>query len=175
LRLAFLGTRSHSNGLDFLVPVLEHVLRDNRDMTLAVFLGRHLPARVARLPGVENCAPLAWADYRARMAGERFHVLLAPLPDTPFNRGRSLTKLMEAAGAGAALLASARSPFSGAIETGRDGLLLSDTPGDWVREIRRLAANREAARKLAEGSARLALRIGDPERLALFWRERLAF
>ncbi|MFM9846964.1 MAG: glycosyltransferase [Hyphomicrobiaceae bacterium] len=175
LRLAFLGTRSHSNGLDFLAPVLEHVLRDNRDITLAVFLGRHLPARVARLPGVENCAPLAWADYRARMAGERFHLLLAPLPDTPFNRGRSLTKLMEAAATGAALLASARLPFSAAIEAGRNGLLLGDDPGEWVRAIQRLAADRDAARGLAEGSARLAQRVGDPERLVLFWRERLGF
>ncbi len=173
LRLAFLGTRSHANGLDFLAPVLEQVLSDSRDITLTVSFGKHLPARVARLPGVENHAPLAWADYQARMAGERFHLLLAPLPDTPFNRGRSLTKLMEAAAAGAALLASARLPFSGAIEAGRDGLLLSDEPGEWMREIRRLAADREVACRLAEGSARLAHRIGDPERLALFWRERL--
>jgi hypothetical protein len=42
-----------------------------------------------------------------------------------------------------------------------------------VRAIRRLAVEREAARSLAEGAASLARRIGDPERLALFWRERL--
>jgi hypothetical protein len=172
-RLAFLGTRSHSNGLDFLAPVLEKVLTGGRDVTFTSFFGRHLPARIARLPGVENHAPMPWIDYRARMAGERFHALLAPLPDTLFNRGRSLTKLMESAATGAALLASNRPPFSAAVESGRDGSLLGDDPGDWVREIRRLAAERDEARSLAEGGARLARRIGDPERLALFWRERL--
>lgn len=172
-RLTFLGTRSHANGLDFLAPVLEQVLTSGQNITFTAFFGRYLPARVARLPGVENHAPLSWAAYRERMAGERFHALLAPLPDTPFNRGRSLTKLMEAAATGAALLASKRAPFSAAVESGRDGLLLGDDPSDWVREIRRLAPEREAARSLAEGGARLARRIGDPERLALFWRERL--
>ena len=80
---------------------------------------------------------------------------------------------MEAAATGAALITSARPPFSAAIESGRDGLLLGDDPDDWVREIRCLAADRELARGLAEGSARAARRIGDPERVALFWRERL--
>ncbi len=173
LRLAFLGTRSHANGLDFLAPILEQVLTGDGDITLTVFFGRHLPTRIARLPGVENHAPLPWADYRTRMAPERFHVLLAPLLDTPFNRGRSLTKLMEAAAAGAALMASDRLPFSAAIKAGRDGLLLGDVAGDWVREIRRLAADREAARILAEGTTRLARRFGDPEKLDLFWRQRL--
>lgn len=173
LRLAFLGTRSHANGLDFLTPVLEQVLTGARDVTLTVFFGKHLPSPIARLRGVENHAPLAWAAYRSRMAGERFHLLLSPLPDTPFNRGRSLTKLMEAAATGAALLASRRAPFDAAIANGRDGLLIGDDPDDWVREIRRLAADREAARLLADGSALLAQRIGDPERLGQFWRERL--
>jgi glycosyltransferase involved in cell wall biosynthesis len=173
LRLAFLGTRSHSVGLDFLAPVLDQILTSDRDVTLTVFFGKHLPARIAGLPGVKNHAPLPWADYQARMAGERFHLLLAPLPDTPFNRGRSLTKLMEAAATGAVLLASDRLPFSAAVESGRDGLLLGDDPADWVRGIRRLADDREAARGLAKGSARLARHIGDPERVALFWRERL--
>ena len=172
-RLAFLGTRSHANGLDFLAPVLEQVLASGQNITFTAFFGRYLPARIARLPGVENHAPLSWAAYRERMAGERFHVLLAPLPDTPFNRGRSLTKLMEAAATGAVLLASNRPPFSAAVESGRDGMLLGDDPSDWVLEIRRLAAERDEARSLAEGAADLARRIGDPERVALFWRERL--
>ena len=173
LRLAFLGTRSHADGLDFLAPVLEQVLTNGRDITLTVFFGRYLSARIARLPGVENHAPLPWIDYRARTEGARFHALLAPLPDTLFNRGRSLTKLMEAAATGATLVVSARLPFSAAIESGRDGLLMGDDPVDWVREIKRLAVDRGTARSLAEGSARVARRIGDPERLALFWRERL--
>jgi glycosyltransferase involved in cell wall biosynthesis len=172
-RLAFLGTRSHANGLDFLAPVLEQVLASGQNITFTSFFGRHLPARIACLLGVENHAPLSWAAYRERMAGERFHALLAPLLDTPFNRGRSLTKLMEAAATGAALLVSDRLPFSGVVEPGREGLLLGDKPDDWVRAIRRLAVEREQARSLAEGAASLARRIGDPERLALFWRERL--
>jgi glycosyltransferase involved in cell wall biosynthesis len=174
-RLAFLGTRSHANGFDFLAPVLEQVLTNGQHITLTAFFGRYLPPRIARLPGVENHAPLPWADYRDRMAGERFHALLAPLPDTPFNRGRSLTKLMEAAATGAALLTSVRAPFNDAIETGRDGLLLGDDPAEWIREIQCLTADRDAARSLAEGGARLARRVGDPDRLALFWRERLGF
>ncbi len=174
-RLAFLGTRSHANGFDFLAPVLEQVLTNGQNITLTAFFGRHLPPRITGLPGVENHAPLPWADYRVRMAGERFHALLAPLPDTHFNRGRSLTKLMEAAATGAALLTNARAPFNDAIESGHDGLLLGDDAAEWVAEIQRLTADRDAARCLAEGGARLARRIGDPDRLALFWRERLGF
>ena len=75
-----MSTRSHANGFDFLAPVLEQVLTNGQHITLTAFFGKHLPPRIGRLSGVETMRRLPWADYRFRMAGERFHALLAPLP-----------------------------------------------------------------------------------------------
>ena len=100
-------------------------------------------------------------------------MVLAPLPDTPFNRGRSLTKVMETAGVGGVGLFSAREPFSGGLKHGHDGLLLEDDPALWMTEIERLAANLPSAKALAEGLAVTAQRLGDRQTLRLFWLERL--
>jgi glycosyltransferase involved in cell wall biosynthesis len=171
LRMAFLGTRSHCNGLEFIAPALRDVLGD--DIRLTLFFGRHLPQDLARLPGIDNRQPLTWPAYRAFVAQERFHVLLAPLPETPFNRGRSISKLMDAAAVGAALLTSDREPFRSALTDGEGGHLLPDDPARWASAIRRLARDRQKARHLAAGAARLSGRLGDPGIAAAFWRQRL--
>ena len=172
VRLAFLGTRSHAAGMSFLTPVLQRLGRRS-DIRCTLFFGKHIPAQLKSLPSIDNRNPLSWEEYRQFSASERYHMVLAPLPDTPFNRGRSLTKVMETAGVGGVGLFSAREPFSGGLKHGHDGLLLEDDPALWMTEIERLAANLPSAKPLAEGLAVTAQRLGDRQNLRLFWLERL--
>jgi hypothetical protein len=172
LRMAFLGTRSHGAGIEFLSPILE-ALRDRTNIRCSLFFGKDLPMSLKRVPFIDNRAPLSWVQFKQFAARERYHIVLAPLPDTTFNRGRSISKLLDTAAVGAAGLFSARMPFSRAITHREDGLLLGDDPAVWRTEIERLIGDLKTARVLAENAAITAQRLGSKERLRAFWIERL--
>jgi hypothetical protein len=172
-RIAFLGTRSHAEGLAFLVPVLDAVATARRDIRVVLFFGRHLPKPLKGRPRIESRRPLPWSGYKAVLERERFHVVLAPLPDTLFNRGRSITKFLDVAAVGAAGLFSARPPFTDVVSDGVHGLLLPDDPAEWRDSVLRLAADLSAARRLSEAARAHARQLGDPARVRAFWRARL--
>lgn len=174
LRLAFLGTRSHAASLPLLSEIVAGLERRRIACRLTIFFGAHLPERLARSPLIDNRAPLSWPRFRKWQQRSRFDVLMAPLPDTVFNRGRSLTKLYDAAAVGAAALCSARAPFSDRLHSGEHGLLLPDEPDAWCNAIEALANDRIRLHALAAGTRALAKRIGAPERLRQFWLRRLA-
>ena len=158
--------------MEFLTPVLEH-LRSLGDMRCTVFFGKHLPARLKRLQYIDNREPLSWEQFKEFTAHERFHIVLAPLPDTLFNRGRSISKLMDTVAVGGAGMFSARAPFSGTITHNHDGVLLGDDVTVWCAEIRRLTANLQAALLLAQRAVTTAERVGSRKNLRRFWAERL--
>ena len=97
----------------------------------------------------------------------------APLPESPFNRGRSITKLMDVAAVGAVGLYADRAPFRPAVTHGHDGLLLSDEPRRWAEALIGLAVDSRSAAALAAGGLRLAAQRGDRRRLRRFWAGRL--
>jgi glycosyltransferase involved in cell wall biosynthesis len=173
LKLAFLGTRSHGAGIDFLASALVDLAGRLPEARTTLFFGKHLPPALRRLGRIDNRQPLDWQEFRRFLAQERFHILLAPLPDTPFNAGRSITKILDAAAVGACGLYSDRRPFRGIVANGENGLLLPDDPSLWVGEIVRLAEDHASARRMAEAGAALARRLGDSQRLRRFWLERL--
>jgi len=175
VRAAFLGTRSHGAGLDFLSEIADAINKSQLRLRLTVFLGSHIPPLLAKNPIVENRKPLSWPAFRRLLEKERFHLLLAPLPDTPFNKGRSITKLLDAAAVGAAGIYSNRLPFADRVTHGADGLLVGDNVENWLEAISGLAGNLERTRGIAAGGASLARRVGDPDRLRAFWQSRLAF
>ncbi len=117
---------------------------------------------------------MSWTEFRGHLGANRYHIVLAPLPDTPFNSGRSLSKLMDAAGAGAAGLFSDRTPFRQVVSHGESGMLIGDDPRAWISVARSLLADRQATATLARNAAVLASRIGDPAILRAFWRRELA-
>lgn len=172
-RIAFLGTRSHAAGMAFLAPVLDAVAAARRDIRVVLFFGRHLPKPLRGRAQIDNRRPLPWRRYKAVLQHERFHVVLAPLPDTPFNRGRSLTKFFDVAAVGATGVFSARAPFTDAVTDGVHGLLLPDDPVAWRESILRLASDLGVAHRLSEGARGRARHIGDPARVRAFWRARL--
>lgn len=174
LRLAFLGTRSHGAGLETLAEIAHSLAARRAPVRLTMFMGKHLPTDLARLAIVDNRRPLDWVAFKAFQRAERFHVMLAPLPDTPFNRGRSITKLMDVAAVGAAGLLADRAPFEGRVDNGRSGLLLGDDPRLWVEAILHCMEQPSQTRALAEGGAQLARRLGDPQRVRAFWMQRMA-
>lgn len=173
LRLAFFGTRSHNTSLGLIEEIAERLRERLPGARLTLFFGRHLPASLARLPNIDNRKALPWGEFRQLLSREPFHIGLAPLPDTPFARARSITKLLDHAAAGVAGLYSDAPPFAGAITHGRDGLLLPWDARVWVREIERLEGEREQLVGMARQGVGLARILGSPAQLRAFWLARL--
>ncbi len=173
LKLAFFGTRSHAASLDFLRAVAEGLLKTVPAARLTLFFGRHAPRALRRLPNVDNRAPLAWPAFRALLSRERFHLGLAPIPDTPFARARSFTKLLDHAACGATGLYSDAPPFAEVLSGEGGGVLLPWRAGAWVETIAALDADRGRALALAKTGVALAARVGDRARLREFWAGRL--
>jgi hypothetical protein len=173
LRLAFLGTRSHQASLPHLAATMD-LLRDRLPgARLTLFHGRQIPPRLARHPMVESREPVAWEAFHRTLRAACFHIGLGFLTPTPFNRGRSISKVLDHGSAGVAGLYSARPPFEGAVVDGENGLLLGDDAGAWADAVLALAADPARAARLAAGGRFLASRLGDPERVRRFWLARL--
>jgi hypothetical protein len=167
------GTQAHLRDLGHIAPALARFLRQTPEARLTTLLGGAEPEPLRGLANTIHHGALPWPAYRRFVAANRFHVALALTLDTAFNRARSVSKVHDHAGFGAAGLYSARAPFRGIVQHGRTGLLLGDDPADWVAALRSLAANRALTRGLASGGQNLSASLGDPARVRAFWIEAL--
>lgn len=165
------GTRSHLRDIGHLTRALVAFLEERPDAALTTFLGGDSPAALARLPNAVHLPPLGWDDYRRFVAENRFHVAVTPSLDTTINRARSISKIHDHAGFGAAGLYSHRAPFAAAVEDGINGLLLPDDPASWLLALRQLHAGRAGARAIAAGGQALSQRLGDPGLVRAFWAD----
>ena len=173
LRLVFFGTRSHVSSLEFLESLASALATAAPRARLTLFFGRYAPRPLRRMQNVDNRAPLAWTDFRSMINNERFHIGLAPLGDTVFARGRSITKILDHGAAGVAGLYSDAPSYAPAVRHGETGLLLPPDPDVWIKEIVRLGQDRASLRAMAEAGATHAAQLGDPAKLRSFWLNRL--
>lgn len=168
------GSRSHLRDITHLARALAAFLRAAPDAKLTTFLGTDAPKALSGLDNAKHLPPLDWPGYRRFVAENRFHVALTPSFNTAFNRARSVSKIHDHAGFGAASLFSKRAPFAGVVDHGVSGLLLADDPASWLAALRQLAADRSLARRIASGGQDLSLRLGDPGAVRAFWAKALA-
>ena len=167
--LAYLGSVVHRHDLEFLFPVLAALLARHPNLRVHIPARHSLPAGFARHPRVYRIPGLGWGAYRAGLADRRFHIALYPLLDTPFNRGRSINKLIEHAVVGAAPLYSADWVHSGLTVHGISSILLPNTVRAWIEETSALIRAPHRARYLAYGAQRLAARLNDPAPQRRLW------
>jgi hypothetical protein len=168
------GTRAHQRDLGHIARGLAQFLRETPEAKLTTFLGEDAPRSLRDLGNASHLRPLSWLEYRKFVAENRFHVALAPLLDTAFNRARSMSKLHDHAGFGAAGLYSDREPFRGLVRPDASGLLLADDPAHWLAALRRLKANRTLTQRLALGGQGLSARHGSLAQVRAFWLDVLS-
>ncbi|WP_445000731.1 glycosyltransferase family 1 protein [Halomonas mongoliensis] len=152
-RLGFHGTRAHLADLLHIAPALEAVQRERDDTELELMLGEHAPPGLAALPRTLCPAPLPWERFRTYQASRRVHIGLAPLLDTPFNRGKSFIKFLDIAVMGGVGIYSSRPPYTEIVEHGVNGLLAGDDPADWQRCLEWLLNHPEKAHDMACAAA----------------------
>ena len=176
VRVAFLGTRSHLADLEFLTDVLADLCARHGDLEVVTYLGRHTPDALRRLAGVRAEAPMSWHAYKDKVLGrERFHLAVAPMLDTAFNRARSFNKFLDHAAVGAFGLYSRQPALEAAVTSPDHGLLLDADRDVWASELERCVADAGALRGRAKAAAARAEEIGAPHRIRTFWARHLKF
>ncbi|MGM0988734.1 MAG: glycosyltransferase family 1 protein [Pseudomonadota bacterium] len=161
-RIGFHGTRAHLADLAALTPALRALQHGRDDTELELMLGGHVPAPLAELPRTRCPAPLSWPTFRRYQAQQRVHIGLAPLRDTPFNRGKSFIKFLDIAAMGGVGIYANRAPYTELVAHGVNGLLAGDDPAEWQRCLEWLLANPERAASMAEAAARRCRELEDP-------------
>jgi hypothetical protein len=152
-RIGFHGTRAHLADLVHIAPALAALQRGRGDTELELMLGAHVPDTLAGLPRLCAPAPLSWEKFRAFQVSRRVHIGLAPLLDTPFNRGKSFIKFLDIAAMGGVGVYSRRAPYTEIVQHGVNGLLAGDEPDDWYDCVQRLLYRPDEAARMAAAAA----------------------
>ena len=173
LDVVFAATRSHLGDLEMVTPALADFFRQRPDARLTTFLNGHAPKMLRRLDNAIHLSPMSWERYRSFVKANSFHIAIAPAHDTAFNKARSVSKVHDHAGFGAAGVYSALPPFSGIVGHGKSGLLLPNEPPAWNRTLHDLAANPALTLDLAAGGQALSASLGDQQRVRQFWQGQL--
>lgn len=171
--IAYLGSAVHRTDLGFLLPVIEAVLATEPRARFHLAARHLLPPGLARHPRVRRLPGRGWTAYRQAAAGRRFHLALYPLLDTPFNRARSVNKLIEHGLAAAAPIYSANWPEAGQVSDGGDGLVRENDPAAWAEATLSLVRDAAGRRAIAAGAQALARRLNDPAPQRRLWTQAL--
>ncbi|HUF87848.1 MAG TPA: hypothetical protein VMM59_10750 [Thermohalobaculum sp.] len=167
--VACLGSAVHRADLAFLWPVLGAVLAAHPRVRLHLPERQRVPPALAGHPRILAIPGRGWTIYRAALRPRRFHLALYPLMDTPFNRARSVNKLIEHAVVGAAPLYSRSWPEAWRAGAAGAGLLLGSDPGEWRDAIEGLLARPGEMLGLAGRAGELGRALNRPGPQRRLW------
>lgn len=173
IHLTYQGTESHHEDIEFLFPVLCRILARHDNVSCSLFGRRAQSASIKNHPRVKILKPMSWSDYGAFTAANPVHIALVPMLDTPFNRGKSILKVLDVASLGAAGLFSDVMPFNGVVRDGVDGLLVANDPAQWENAIDALLDTPGRIAVLAEAGQVRAHTLGAIEIASTVWRRLL--
>ncbi len=157
LRILCMGTTTHDDDFKLIEPALIRI-KDEYGSRVAIdvvgMTNQHdLPPGLNRL----TLPTMATRSYPGLVqfltsAAPTWHIGLAPLLDTPFNRAKSAIKAMDYAAMGMVVLASDALPYRGSIADGPAGRLVENTEEAWHAALDGLIRDRERRRAIASGS-----------------------
>lgn len=173
IHLTYQGTESHHEDIEFLFPALGRILTRHDNVSCSLFGRRAQSASLKSHPRVRILKPMSWSDYGAFTAANPVHIALVPMLDTPFNRGKSILKVLDVASLGAAGLFSDVMPFNSVVRDGVDGLLVANDPAQWESAIEALLESPDRIALLAEAGQVRARTLGAIEVTSAVWRRLL--
>jgi len=171
-RIGFYGTRAHLTDLVHIAPAIQQIQSQRMDTQVEIMLGPHTPESLVALPRVNAPSPLPWETFKVYQREHHCHIGLAPLLESPFNRGKSLIKFLDITAMGGVGIYSNRYPYTEVVHHGENGLLVNDTPIEWRSALEHLLENPEAAARMAKQAAIDAKKVGGVEAAVQFWLQR---
>lgn len=126
--IGYMGTSGHERDLEMVVPGIERLMERHADVRFETFGTIKMPAVLERFSG-RTKHHQATSDYEAfmqRLTNLRWHVGLAPVIDSPFNRCKADTKWVEYTATGIAVIASKLATYEPACSDGAGVLVAED-------------------------------------------------
>jgi glycosyltransferase involved in cell wall biosynthesis len=155
VRLVYAGSPTHGEDLMLLRPVLEELERRDPGRFVLDVVGVQPvePQRswFERTSIPDECKPYPQFVRWLRAQRPRWHIALAPLRDTTFNRYKSDLKWLEYTALGLPVVASAREPYR-TITDGVDGRIVVDDPREWADALQALAHDPASSDRLVEAA-----------------------
>ncbi len=149
LQVVHLGSGSHRAALGALAPIMAGLLAGHDDLAFTYFAAHAVDDALEAHPRARRIEPKPWPEYRRWLGRNRFHLGLYPLMDTPFDRARSVNKLIEHAIVGAVGLYP--HDWDGAALQPGGVLTAPPAPAQWGDALAQALASRAT---LAERAAR---------------------
>jgi GT2 family glycosyltransferase len=157
LRILCMGTPTHDRDVAMIQAALARLKAEYHDRVVIDIVG--MTGRNDLPPGLNRIIPPANAmrSYPGFVnwltsAEPQWHIGLAPLLDTPFNRCKSPIKAMDYAALGLVVLASDTPVYRGSIADGPAGQLVPNNPAAWYAALAWLLRNPDARRAIADRS-----------------------
>ena len=135
------GSASHEAEIQWLVPVIEHVLKLKPNLNFEIIGAKKIRKLFKNTDRVHVLHPMSWYSYRSLISSSHRCIGLAPLLDTPFNQARSVTKVFDITHAGAVGIYTNHFVYSSIIEHRSNGYLLPMDKEIWVNSIIELTEN----------------------------------
>jgi len=173
LRIGYLGSTAHAGDLAWIAPALRAVL-DAEPRAELHLAANHRSGPLAGHPRLRPIAATDWTGYRRWLRGARLHLAVYPMLETPVNRARSVSKIVEHAMAGAAALYPDHWPETARVVRRGAGAALPMDRDAWRDAALALLRDADRRRALAEGGRALAADLAHPGRQVAFWRHALA-
>jgi glycosyltransferase involved in cell wall biosynthesis len=155
LRLLYMGTATHAADLDAILAALAQ-LADRFPGRVAIDVigvtAGALPSGFHRVdpPLVATQAYPAFVNWLS--ARNDWHLGLAPLADTAFNRGKSGIKAMDYAALGLPTVASDIGIYDGVVRAGESGLLVENTEIAWFEALSGLLRDPARRQRMAQAA-----------------------
>lgn len=135
------GTASHEAEIEWLLPVFEAVLKQNKQLNIELIGNKKVHRLFKSMEAVHVYHPMSWYSYCQLISGPGRIIGLAPLLETSFNQARSASKFFDITQAGAVGLYADSAVYANKIIHGQTGFLLNMEQERWVESILRLADN----------------------------------
>ena len=154
VRILCMGTATHDDDFALIEPALVRLKTEYDHRVSIGIIGvttRHdLPPGLHRI-GLSRSATRSYPGFVnwLRAVEPGWHIGLAPLLDTPFNRSKSPIKAMDYAALGLAVLASDTPVYRGSIADGPAGQLVPNTPEAWYAALNWLVRNHDERHAVA--------------------------
>lgn len=166
-------TTTHQYDLELIAPALGALVDRFPQVRLKV-IGCPPPPDLLRRGSVQYIPQSPWPAYKRLLARTRAHLSLAPLLETPWNLGKSMIKLIDAAQLGAVPVFSDVAPYRRLIDNGVQGGLVANDPAAWLACLSDLVEHPGRLREMAAHAQQRALELASPARARAFWLELLS-
>ena len=145
IRIGWQGSAHHYNDLKFITNALVEVCKKYSNVKI-VWMG-WLPEYIKNSIPANRLEVHGWVDfqnYYDKLRSLNIDIGLAPLEDNIFNKSKSALRYYENSLMGACTVASNVYPYTHAIKSGTDGLIVQkNRHKDWFKAIKSLIDNKE--------------------------------